>query len=306
MSRLSLILICLAVALACFGGQADTLPGVPAARAAMAINPPPPLPQSASPVAYFRKLLNMTPVERFRSLTNRPPEARKRILDKVHEYLALDPDERELRLQATELRWYLLPLLRTSPTNYEAMISEVPEELRPLVKSRIDQWRLLPPPLQQEFLENDRALHYFARVETTNNGRSEIQADPQRQKLADQFDQFFELTPAEKEKTLKTLSEAERGQMEKTLQTFESLPPAQRLQCVRNFAKFAGMSSQERTVFLKNAQLWSQMSPKERQTWRDLVANVPLWPPLPSKVIMPPMPPPLKRVAPPAVATNNG
>jgi hypothetical protein len=69
--------------------------------------------------------------------------------------------------------------------------------------------------------------------------------------------------------------------MEKTLQTFAQLPPQQRIRCLRNYAKFAGMSAAERAEFLKNAEHWSQMSPKERQTWRDLVAQVPVWPPLP-------------------------
>ena len=31
------------------------------------------------------------------------------------------------------------------------------------------------------------------------------------------------------------------------------------------------------------------MSPKERQAWRDLVAHVPQWPPLPPGFIMPPI-----------------
>jgi len=54
----------------------------------------------------------MSPAERNHSLTNRTPEARARILAKVREYQVLGPDERELRLRATELRWYLTPLLR--------------------------------------------------------------------------------------------------------------------------------------------------------------------------------------------------
>ena len=58
-----------------------------------------------SPVYFFRQLLAMTPQEREDYLTNRPPEIHERILAKVHEYLALEPDERELRLRATELRW---------------------------------------------------------------------------------------------------------------------------------------------------------------------------------------------------------
>ena len=300
MSRLRQTIFFLAFAALVFSAHAD-VPAVPSKKFPFATNVPP-LPQSISPVSYFRELLAMSPVERLDSLTNRPPEIRQRILDKVNEYLALDPDERELRLRATELRWFLLPLLRTSPTNYAARLEQVPEELRPLVKSRLEQWQILPPPLQQEFLENDRALHYFTHVEPTNATSGNVSAE-QHQKMAAQFNQFFELTPAEKSAALNTLSAAERAQMEKTLQSFDKLPPPQRSQCVRNFARFAGMSPQERAEFLKNAEKWAQMSPKERRAWTDLVAHVPQWPPLPTALIMPPLPPGLKNLRPP-VATN--
>jgi len=285
-----------------------------AAGAVMAQNPPPvspiilppgatnlfpslrPLP---SPVTFFRQLLAMTPGERIRSLTNRPPETRARILAKVREYQSLGADERELRLRATELRWYLTPLLRVPATARANRLALVPEELRGLIQSRLEQWDLLPPALQQEFLANEKALHYFAHVEGTNQPT----ATPEQQKIAEQFNQFLELTPAEKQQTLSTLSTAERGQMEKTLKSFEQLPAIQRSLCLRNYAKFAGMAPAEREEFLKNAQQWSKLTPKERQAWRDLVAQVPMWPPLPI------LPPNLIPHAPPAipqpgVATN--
>jgi hypothetical protein len=177
----------------------------------------------------------------------------------------------------------------------------VPEDLRGLVQSRLTQWDVLPPPLQQEFLANDQALHYFARVETTNPPA----ATAQQQKIAAQFNQFFELTPAEKKHALNTLSAAERAQMGKTLQTFAQLPPQQRIRCIRNYAKFAGMSAAERAEFLKNAEQWSRMSPQERQTWRDLVAQVPVWPPLPPPTVPANLiPHATPRILRPNVATN--
>jgi hypothetical protein len=91
--------------------------------------------------------------------------------------------------------------------------------------------------------------------------------------------------------------------MEKTLQSFEQLPPPQRRQCVHNYAKFAGMSATERAEFLKNAESWSKMSPAERQTWRDLVTHVPLWPPAPP-LVMPPLPPAMPKIPRASVATN--
>jgi hypothetical protein len=269
-------------------------------------------------VDYFRDLLAMTPRERENFLTNKPPEIRERILEKVHEYLALDPNERELRLRATELRWYLMPLLRDASTNRAARLAQVPDDIRGLVKARLMQWEILPPPLQKEFLENERTLGYFSHVDATNNlaagdwhrgpsdsGQSRWNAltEDERRRITAQFNQFFQLTSAEKEKTLNTLSGAERAQMQKTLAVFDTLPPQQRAQCIHAFTKFAGMSTQERAEFLKSAERWAQMPAAERKAWRDLVAHVPQWPPLPP-ALMPPMPPKVQPHFRPVVATN--
>lgn len=310
----------------CAAGQLAVLP-LPAENP---MNPPAPVkpppvpanimpPAPQAPVTFFRQLLAMTPAERANYLTNRPPEIRERILAKVWEYLALDPNERELRLRATELRWYLLPLLREPPDGRAASLARVPDDLRDLVQSRLAQWDALPPQSQREFLDNEQTLHYFSHVEATNNPppvssqtRWDALPEEERKKITDQFGRFFELAPDEKQKALNTLSDAERAQMEKTLQSFDKLPPAKRAQCIRAFTQFAGMSPQDRVEFLKNAERWSQLPPKERQAWRDLVAQVPLWPPMPSALIRPPMPPPVPRPpaqplprARPLVATNH-
>jgi hypothetical protein len=251
---------------------------------------PPPV-QNISPVAAFRRLLDMSPRDRENYLTNRPPAVRVALRVKIREYLAMNPDDRELRLRATELRWQLVPLLRLAPADRGPRLALVPDDLAPLVKSRLADWDLLPPALQREFLANDHTLHYFFHVDTTNQMQPDTAATAQRQTIAAQFDLFFELTPEEKEKTLKTLSPAEQAQMEQTLQAFGKLTGPQRFQCLHNFTQFAGLSAAERAEFLKNAERWSQMSPKERQTWRDLVARVPLWPPLPPLHLSNLMPP---------------
>ncbi len=305
MNRLRQSIFCLVVTLTGVAAHAQNLP-LPLKTSSSSLNLVPLLPpQAPSQVALFRNLLAMSPPERAAFLTNRPPEMRARIVAKIHEYQILSPDERELRLTATELRWYLTPLLSREPTNRTESVAHVPDNLRPLVKDRLIQWDILPPPLKQEFLENDRALHYFARIVPPGNVAADDLSDAQHQKIADQFNQFFELTPGEKENALKTLSVAEQAQMEKTLQSFDQLPPQQRLMCLRNYAKFAGMSTTDRAEFLKNAEHWSQMSPADRQTWRDLVAHVPEWPPLPPPIIpgnlIPPSAPKIPKLN---VATN--
>ena len=306
-----------------FSAAAETAPPTPLSFISPSANLIPPTPPAISPVESFRRLLAMSVPEREAFLTNKPTSYRVRLLAKVHEYQALGPDERELRLRATELRWCLLPFFHEPATNHAARLALVPEDLRALVKSRVDEWDILPPTLQQEFLANERALHFFTHVDTTNspplppgisphNGPNDEEqsrwnalSTDERQKITTQFNHFFELTPVEKQKTLNTLSAAERAQMEKTLQSFSQLPAAKRSQCIRAYAQFASMSPQSRSEFLKNAEQWSQMSPNDRQTWRDLVTHVPLWPPMPQSILPPPMPPRISPRVPPVVATNH-
>ena len=279
----------------------------PAQAAIARLMPPSPaaVPTSVSPVALFRNLLNMTPRQRADYLTNRPPQIRAALQDKIHEYLVMDPDTRELRLRATELRWQLIPLLRTAPADRGPRLAQVPDDLAPLVKSRLAEWDQLPTAMQQEFLIYDRTLHYFATVNATNQPATDSAAEARQQSVAAQFNQFIELTPEEQKGALKTISATERAQMEATLKAFGKLPPAQRFECLRAFAKFTELSPADRAEFLKNASRWAEMTPRERQTWRDLVARVPLWPPMPPVALpMPPRLPPFK--VHPVVATNQG
>jgi hypothetical protein len=307
-----------AVQLAVFHLFAGSIPDAPASIKPSSA-PTNAVPQARSPVDLFRQLLAMSPDERDSFLTSRPPEIRGRILAKVGEYEALDADERELRLRATELRWYLEPLLREAPSNRAARLAQVPDDLRELVQSRLQVWIILPPPLQEEFLDNERTLAYFTQVDSAkaappmpppggqpalsddDQARWNALSENQRRQVTAQFNQFFVLTPDEKQKTLNTLSDAERRQMEKTLQAFDKMPALQRAECVRAFAKFASMTAPEKAEFLKNAARWSEMSPAERQTWRDLVVNVPQWPPLPPGLVMPAPP----EEPNPMVATNH-
>jgi hypothetical protein len=255
------------------------------------------VPAPQSPIGFFRELLAMSPAARINCLTNRSPEAREHILAKVQEYELLPPEAREIRLRATELRWWLTPMLTNSPAERAKRLAQAPRDLQPLIQSRLEQWSILPPPLQEEYLANEQAMKYMTIMPTPPLP----DVAERQQKIAEAFNRFFELTQEEKDQTLDQLSEDERAAMQETLKSFDKLPPEQRDLCVRNYAIFAGMSESERTEFLKNAERWSKMTPEERQEWRELVQQVPIWPAGWTPNQPPPMPP---GVSPKAVATN--
>lgn len=293
----------------------------------------PPLPTLKSPVDTFRELLLLTPAERTKALADRPAVVRERLMEKLREYQALNPNDREARLLATELRWWLLPLMRLPATNRTNELAQVPVRLRKLVEDRLQVWDLLPPPLQQAQLDNEDVQQLFTRIQSStpaqrqqilNNlspaRRQMLEAGlerwtamsaEERRRTCERFDQYFELTAREQKRVLNTLSDAERQHMELTLRTFEKLPREQRIVCVRSFEKFASMNISERQQFLKNAERWEKMSPAERETWRKLVKQVPDFPPLPpgfgnEAPALPPLPSTLPRNLQPPVTNGGG
>lgn len=252
-----------------------------------------------SPVAVFRELLAMSPGQRRVAIAIRPPDIQKRILEKVSEYEVLPDDLREQRLRETELRWYLRPLMDEEPTHRAARLAGVPPQLRQLVEERLQTWDVLPPDLKEKWKNDDVVADYFAQIQSAPDQRAVIlsnvpfrqrvelerelarwqgMTDDDRQRALFGWNEMFKLPPAEQQKTLDAVSDADRQQMEKTLADYGKLTPPQRAQCVKSFEKFATMSIFERQQFLKNAERWKEMTPEEQQKWRELVEKAPIMP----------------------------
>lgn len=279
----------------------------------------PPLPPLTSPVDQFRALLALSPAARESHLTSRPPAIRLRILAKLQEYDAMKPDERELRLRNTQLRWYLLYFMQMPPANRASQLAEVPEAGRPFVQAHLNDWDKLPTDEQQDILKYEKLIENLIEQGLTNAivARNVIPGNfknldaflklplEQRQQMYDGFQRFFELSDAEKEKTLGVLPPAERLQMEAALKKFAKLPKARRAQCLNSFTEFSSMSEAEREEFIRNAERWRELSPAERQAWRELVYRLPKGPPLPPGIAMPPPLPPMPPARHGALQVNN-
>src|SRR5213592_2063285 len=151
-------LICWSVGSGVFLAQAADKGGAPATSTNAATSAPAP---SLPGPQVFRELLGLNSTELDRALASIAEPARNRLRDKLREYAALAPDEREARLRATELRWYLVPLMRTPPTNRVAQLAFVPDECRSRVQERLEQWDALTPEIQQVIVKNEWMLRYF-------------------------------------------------------------------------------------------------------------------------------------------------
>jgi hypothetical protein len=273
----------------------------------------------------------MSEAERDAELANRPEPQRAGLERKIAEYTAMSATERELRLKATELRYYLLPMMRMSEEEQKERMQSVPEDVRSLLEERLTQWNvLIPPDFQQQLIDNQAALQLFSRMHPEGGTHADELIDElhlsrlaemrqdydrwqalsrtQQTQLLNAFNHFFQLTAVEKQRTLYTLSEPERRAMEATLEEFEALSPGQRKACVYGFQQFLMMPANERARFLKNADRWQAMSPEDRQEWRSVVTKLSQMPPPPpgvDHVLVLDVPPiPLGMDPPPTARTN--
>jgi len=257
-----------------------------------------------SPVAKLRQLLTMSRDEQEQFLSNKSDLEKQEILALVDEYKALRPDERELKLKATELRWYLRPFISAPETNRAELLSSVPVRDRKLVQDRLRYWDQLPVEEKKRLQTNQAVEIYFSlpveqrifawatNSENIQEAIQKLQAMPedQRQRTLNGFYKFFDFTSNEKEKIMQTVVESERQQMKKVLDQYEHLPEAQRVVCIQSFEKFKRMTSVEQQQFLRNAELWRRMTPTERQQWKNLVEEFNALPPSPAPEFPGPVP----------------
>lgn len=277
---------------------------------AMAVNaastppPVPPLPPLlASPMQFFRDLLATNAAGREAYLAGRTPAQKKLLDQKLAEYQALNPEQRELRLTMTELRYFLvnlLPLPKEMRTNYWP---QLPAKYRPMLAERLRIWDVLSAENQAKLLDNESALSCLLRLEKAPlpplptappslppvrrrqieeamglwNGISEAQ----RQTMVARFHRFFELSEREKRQTLETLPVSQRQNCEAFLAAFARLPKEQRAKCTAALGQFLSLAPAEQDQFLKNAVRWQAMRPADRQAVRAIIQEVPPLPPLP-------------------------
>lgn len=277
---------------------------VEAAEAAPAPIPAimPPIPPS--PIEDFRRWLQMGPDEREQALAGYPPNKQQVLREKLQEYETMRPEQRDARLRALELRWYLQPLMSRPSAQRGDYQSMIPARLHEAIQERLRHWDALSEETRREILADEHKLElatgYFAQVRRSptapplppllpphpasldsNLNHWSTASAASRERMTGHLANFFAMAPDEQRRALFQLSAPEREEMQKTLEAFARLSPKDRRECVESFQRLATMNSQERARFLRNAARWRQLTPDERAAWREMVVKLPPMPPEP-------------------------
>lgn len=273
-----------------------------------------------SPSSIFRDLLHATPQERETWFAGRPATTRALVTAKLVEFQNLSLIEREIRLEVAELEYFLSPLLTASNEDRRHRLERIPAELRPLIELRLAEWDTLPRETRNELLEGKESLSYFIRSERVDAqqlsqnlrlkptaDRAELEAQfsrwaalsaEERVRKTALFQRFFDLSSAERQRTIWKLSEAERQQMQQALTQLGALDPQEREQCLAAIHQFSGLSPEEREKFMTNVARWKSMKPAEQAAWKALVDHLDL-----TGKTVPPVPPVLHPIG--SVTTNR-
>jgi len=265
---------------------------------------------SRNPMDDFRRLLALTPAERELDLADKSEGFRTMLLGKLKEYDALAPEQQELRIRSTELRFDMMYLLRASPERRTEKLERMSEDRRKLVQARLEQWDKLSPDLQQDVLEHQSTLSYVVRVdgapasakedvfasmspeyrEKVKTRIEELNSLPKekRNQMMGAFHSLFDLSDREQQGILEKLNQDERVKLEQKLQEYEKLSPDERKRCMDSARKFNNLSADDQARFMATAERWEKMSEDERNTWRSLIKQMP---PLPPGAGVPPLPP---------------
>lgn len=258
-----------------------------------------------NPVAVFRGLLAMRTEARVAELSTKPERLRAVLTTRLRDYDALPAAEREARLLATELRYYLNPLLTSIPATRATQLAAVPENFRPLVVERLAAWDKLPAEIQREVLVDERLRQAMTRPAVVgafpplppglhpkvpdNLAQWQALNAQQREQLLNNFTHYFRLDERAKTRVVAALPEPKRAEAARTLDQFEHLSAEERAACLSALKKLGQMTPDQQAHFYMNAEKWKQMPELERARWRKVVVEFPPLPP--GAGPQPPLPP---------------
>ena len=153
-----------------------------------------------NPVEAFRHLLAMTPAERNQALAGKSEPSKKAIFAKIRQYEALRPDQREMKLRVTELRWHMSRLMNAPATNRLIVLQRIDDRDRKILENRLEVWDKLGPEVQKQLIGNLATMSYFTEL---NSGSSSVPVSVARHlKLQKGLAEWQKLSGEDRERTL--------------------------------------------------------------------------------------------------------
>lgn len=237
------------------------------------------LDSSHSPISKFRTILNWSPEERSQFVKKQPANVQRILERKIMEYEALSESQREFRLIATELHFYLDPLLVGNRNIDPSAVQEVPPHLRKYIDQSVGFWNRIKPAHRDLLLAKKEAVSYLISISSRLYDLEKLMPKPAPE--WDNLYNFLQLPHNKQLSFMKAYQIKPSIEMEKLLVAFQGLEDEEKRNCAHAFVCYLSFPNNLKTQFVDGLAEWSQKKPSERSIWREIASKYPRIRPVP-------------------------
>ena len=268
-----------------------------------------------SPVEKFRLLLEASSSELNSELDTYPEETRSRIRLKITEYRKLSVEKRRQKLVATELRWYLPPLLNVDQETRDLHLKKLEPILANVIYQRLLTWDTLPEDLKSSSSKSSLIIGHLSKAPSLNpplpnpsasgtlasaaqpssqntpslpgapgNSGSVKASNPVSEERLQRLQAYFGMSQEAKNATLKDASLMSDSIFMSRLNWLETMPEQLWERVLSHLIRFQELSAEEKKAFGQSIKTWNRLPQAEKQAMRNLVKRTP---PFPEKSVQP-------------------
>lgn len=237
------------------------------------------LDHSSSPISKFRTLLEWTPEERTQFVKKQPANVRQILERKILEYESLSDSQREFRLIATELHFYLEPLLIDNRDIDISTVQDIPDHLRKYIDQSVAFWNRIKPAHRDLLLAKKEAVSYLISISSRLYDLEKLMPKP-----APEWDNLYHFLQLPHKKQLSFMRASgiqPSPEMSNLLKAFQGLEVEEKRNCAHAFVCYLSFPDQLKTRFVDGLAQWSEKKPSERSIWREIAGKYPKIRPVP-------------------------
>lgn len=232
-----------------------------------------------SPVSHFRTILLKEKSERESFVIRQTPPVQSVLRRKIKEYEAMPATEREFRLTATELHYYLDPIFVDNRPVSTQSISGIPPHLKVYANRAVGFWNQLETAHRDLLLSKKEAVSYLVGISYRSKTLESLTPKPSKEWNG--LYHFLLLSEENQEKFCRYHGLQISPEMNELLGYLNKLDMEKRKRCAHAFVCYLSFPSDLKNRFQSGVNDWAAKKPYERSIWREIAGKYPKINPVP-------------------------
>jgi hypothetical protein len=229
---------------------------------------------SNSPIEHFRIVLNLSSEDLEKYILRQKPHVQPILRKKIEEYASLSRAEKDFRLRATELHYYLDSLLEHNSTVSLDSLPPLPESLKEEIMRAVHFWNNLSNAQRDLLFTKKATISYLVSLSRENVPPLPVNRPAISPEWANMY-HFLQL-PYEKQKEFLGSDKLNQApKMGKVLEAFSKLSVDEKERCANALVCFLSFPRDLQDRVADGLTYWNSLDPSERTVWREIAGRSP-------------------------------